>query len=646
MNQYMDVFIEEGREHLQHLNAKMLELEANPEDLAVVNDIFRSAHTLKGMAGSMGFDVMVDLTHKMENVLDAFRNGQSGVTTVAIDVLFEAVDHLEAMVEQITNGESDMPCVSATVHKLKELENGQPSSEEKSQKQNVTNKGTDISDFERAAVDQAIERGWQVYHIMVTLDEGCLLKAARALMVFNAIEEIGEIIKSEPGTTRLEEGDFDIAFSLLFVTQKDSDTIKGKILNVSEVVSVDLIGIGAGGEEAEKKAVDKNNKSKTSGSKTIRVNLARLDHLLNLFEELIIDRGQLEKISQSMDHTELKESVDKMMRVSNQLQETILNLRMEPIEHVFNRFPRMVRSLSKELNKMVNLVITGADTEIDRTVIDEIGDPIVHLLRNSLDHGIETPQLRRVQGKDEEGKIILRAFHSGNYVYIEIEDDGGGINKETILTKAIEKGVIAEADRQQLSESDIFDLMFASGFSTADYISDISGRGVGLDVVKSKIVSLGGRVTVKSELNEGTTFTIKLPLTLSIINAMMIRVGNESYAIPISSIVETALLRQVKRRHINKREFMTFRNKVIPVIDLCKHLCVPNSSARPVNKGAVIITNNGKGLTALIADELLGHQDIVIKPLGNYLGSVKGISGATITGDGKVALILDCQTIE
>ncbi|MTT32258.1 chemotaxis protein CheA [Terrilactibacillus sp. BCM23-1] len=664
-NQYLVLFIDEGREHLQNLNDKMLALENDPNDLSVVNEIFRSAHTIKGMSASMGFEDMANLTHKMENVLDALRHKQIDVTPDMIDALFESIDHLEAMLDQIIQGQSDKRDVSDIVRKLQALEKGEAISNDSEQSASKSKNGAvesksknnehgALNETEWEIVSKAKDVGLSAYFIKVNLTDDCMLKAARAVMVFQAIEGQGDVIKTIPDSEKIEKAEFDLTFSFIFITGESPDKIKHDILTVSEIdqVEIDEItqikaqeNIIESHHQTEKKETNKpKSTAPVQVNKTIRVNLDRLDHLLNLFEELIIDRGRLEQISNEVGDHHLKSQVEKIHRVSNQLQETILNLRMVPVETVFNRFPRMVRNLSKELNKKIELVITGADTEVDRSIVDELGDPLVHLLRNSLDHGIELPEVRKENGKSETGTVQLRAFHSGNHVMIEIEDDGAGIDRQKITAKAIENGLITLEASSKLSDQDVFHLMFASGFSTAEKISDISGRGVGLDVVQSNIRKIGGTVSVESTLGKGSRFTVKLPLTLSIINAMLIKLGEETYAVPISSIVETMLLRQIELKTVNKKEVLIYRDAVVPFIDLRNFLQVPHSDSE-ASKQAVIIVKQSNNYLAFAVDELLGHQDIVIKSLGNYLKNVEGISGATILGDGRVALILDCEAI-
>jgi two-component system chemotaxis sensor kinase CheA len=374
------------------------------------------------------------------------------------------------------------------------------------------------------------------------------------------------------------------------------------------------------------------------------VNIERLDILMNLFEELVIDRGRLDQISRDLDNQELHETVERMSRITSDLQTIVLNMRMVPVETVFNRFPKMVRQLARDLNKKVNLEINGAKTELDRTVIDEIGDPLVHLIRNAMDHGIETTEERLAKGKNEEGKILLKAYHSGNHVFIEIEDDGAGINKDRVLNKALSNGILTKETAATLTDKQIYELIFASGFSTAETISDVSGRGVGLDVVKNTIESLGGSVTIDSKENEGSIFLIQLPLTLSIISVMLVAIQNEKYAIPLSSIIETAIIKKADIMNAHNQQVIDYRGKVLPLLFLKDIFEVPISQEEEESL-SVVIVRKGDKLAGLVVDSFIGQLEIVLKSLGNYLTSAFAISGATILGDGQVALIIDCNTL-
>ena len=647
-NQYLDLFLDESREHLQNMNAKLLELENNPGDTAIVNEIFRSAHTLKGMSATMGYESMADLTHKLENVLDAIRHGERAVNEAIMDALFASVERLESMTEAIANGAGDTKPAEDLIELLLKVSE---SSVQRSEAQSGPNteKQNDMSDYntyEMNVIGESLSQGYSVFKIAVTLSESCLLKAARAYMVYQIAEQSGDIIKSEPSIEKLEEGAFDTQFVFTLITKEPLDDIKEKILKVSEIDRVDIEPVtvkkdSKPEDEKSGKAPIRKANAHSSGQ-SIRVNLKRIDTLMNLFEELVIEKGRLEGLAKQFKDAELTDITEDIARTTQALQDVILNLRMVPIEQVFNRFPTMVRNVSKELNKRIRLNMEGKETELDRTVIDEIGDPLVHLLRNSMDHGIETPEKRKQLGKPEEGTIDLKAYHSGNHVYIEIKDDGAGINREKVLNKAIKNGLINESDREHLSDQEVYQLLFRTGFSTADVISDISGRGVGLDVVKSKIESLSGEVFVESEENKGTTFTIRLPLTLSIITALFVQMGDEHYAIPLANILETAMVKEDDIMNVHEKEVLAFRDSVIPFIRLADAFAVPGE--RPSGKFIpTVIIRHGSKHAALAVDRLIGQSEIVIKPLGRYLGDVEGFSGSTILGDGRVALIIDAQ---
>lgn len=668
LNQYLDLFIDESREHLQNINENLLELEKDPTNLAIVNEIFRSAHTLKGMSATMGYEDLANLTHQMENVLDAIRNNQLSVSSSILDVVFQSIDDLEAMVESISTGGDGKRDVKEIVLKLAAIEKGTEFIEEKKEEKNETNQLTLLYDeYDYTVIEQSMDQGYNVLEIKVELTASCILKAARSFMVFESLEQNGEILKSNPSVDKLETEQFDAEFYVTFITKIDQSEVKNVIMKISEIhnveiTSFDLNRIKQENEQKEVKqeidaaknevavtvAPETDQKGKAtaqSNSKTIRVNIERLDILMNLFEELVIDRGRLEQISRDLSHGELQETVERMTRVSSDLQSIILNMRMVPIDTVFNRFPRMVRQLSKDLNKKIDLNIIGAETELDRTVIDEIGDPLVHLIRNALDHGIEKPEVRVSKGKSETGTIELKAFHSGNHVFIEVKEDGAGISREKVLEKAMKNKIVTEQQAATLTDKQVYELIFASGFSTAEVLSDISGRGVGLDVVKSKIESLGGTVSVDSILGHGTTFSVQLPLTLSIISVMLVELQKEKYAIPLSSIIETAFIKKSDIMSAHNQKVIDFRGKVVPLLYLNDLFNVPFESENNTDGISVVIVRKGDKLAGLVVDSFIGQQEIVLKSLGNYLTNVFAISGATILGDGQVALILDCNAL-
>ncbi|UTR15078.1 chemotaxis protein CheA [Salipaludibacillus sp. LMS25] len=677
-NQYLDMFIDESTEHLQAMNDNLLKLENAPDDHSIIDEIFRSAHTLKGMAATMGYEDLASLTHQMENVLDGIRNGKIVADSHLLDVVFESVDDLEAMVNDIADGGEGKRDVTAVVAKLEKIENGVSVDKVAATVEKtvapVTESNSDVKfdDFEITVLKQSKEQGFNAYYVNVLLREDVILKAARVFMAFEVLEQIGEVIKSTPSVDQLEEENFDLDFSVTLVTKESAEDVHSRIMKVSEIDRVDITTIDAdtinGQDQPSKGAVgeaediveqaektdqqdqqssapqQKESKGAQGTNKTIRVNIDRLDSLMNLFEELVIDRGRLEQISSDLKSSELTETVEHMSRISGDLQNIILNMRMVPVEQVFNRFPRMVRGIAKDLNKKVHLEIIGAETELDRTVIDEIGDPLVHLLRNSMDHGLEMPAKRLESGKSEEGQVTLKAYHSGNHVFIEVADDGAGINREKVLEKAIKSGVVSEENGPTLTDNQVYDLLFSSGLSTADKVSDLSGRGVGLDVVKNKIESLGGNVTVTSKPNEGTTFSIQLPLTLSIISVMLVEIQKEIYAIPLSSIIETAIIKKDDIMAAHNQKVIDFRGSVVPLLDLTEFFDVPVTKEED-DFYSIVIVRKGEKMAALVVNSFIGQQEIVLKSLGDYLTNVFAISGATILGNGQVALIIDCNSL-
>lgn len=693
LNQYLEMFIEESKEHLQACSKHLLELEKNPDNLTIVGEIFRSAHTLKGMAATMGYEDLADLTHKMENILDAIRNGKIKVTAEILDVVFESVDHLEQMVFHIADGGDGKRNVQATVEKLKRIEAGEPDTALPAEKLSqlemaatvvadpiekpliaATELKLSYDDFEKTVILQSFEQEFKAYEISIALREDCLLKAARVFMVFEILEKNGDVIKSSPTVENLEEEQFDSEFHVAFISRESSEDLHKILMKVSEVERVIVneihqevfvtkttaIDVQVPLQEemataandvsvpAENQKTAPNTNSKSTGhttSKTIRVNIERLDILMNLFEELAIDRGRLLSIATEINHGELNETVERMSRTMGDLQNIVLTMRMVPVETVFNRFPKMVRQLSRDLNKKIELNIIGAETELDRTVIDEIGDPLVHLIRNSVDHGIESPEVRRSKGKPEEGTVELRAYHSGNYVFIEIEDDGAGINRNKVLAKAISKGIVTHEQSLTMTDKQINELILASGFSTADVISDVSGRGVGLDVVKTTIESLGGNISIESTQNVGSVFSIQLPLTLSIISVMLVEIEKEIYAIPLSSIIETSIIRTSDILNAHNQKVIDFRGKVVPLIFLEEIFEVPRDEKNEDGFHSVVIVRKGDKLAGLVVDSFIGQQEIVLKSLGNYLTNIFAISGATILGNGQVALIVDCNAL-
>nr|WP_255570115.1 chemotaxis protein CheA [Cohnella sp. CFH 77786] len=680
MNQYMSIFIDEANDHLQSLNENMLRLEQQPEDIGIVQVIFRSAHTLKGMSATMGFEDLASLTHEMENVLDLVRNGKLAMNGTIFDTLFKGLDALEGMVQDVVAGGTGKRDVADLVARLKAIVKGDVESQGSGAKAAAqeTPASLTLDQFQQSVLIQSLESGHQAYFIEVTVREDCLLKAARAYMVFDVLEKHGEVVKSHPSVQDIEQEKFERSFTVYYITKTDEQTLADQVSRVSEIESVRMKAVDKSSLQEMNRAPEApsspaaatvretaaaaapaasappapqqpegsspRSAPATGGGavpRTIRVDIERLDSLMNLFSELLIDRVRLEQLASEVRRADLTETVEHMARVSSDLQNIVLKLRMVPVDSVFNRFPRMVRDLAKSLDKKVDLVITGAETELDRTVIDEIGDPLVHLIRNSVDHGVEPIADRTQAGKPETGTIHLRAYHSGNHVFIEIEDDGRGINRPKVLETAIKRGVLTAEAAKSLSDDEVNMLLFAAGFSTADKVSDISGRGVGLDVVKSKIESLGGHVSVTSTFGKGTKFSIQLPLTLSIISAMLIKLGPEKYAFPLSSIVETASVKREDIRTLHGTRIVEYRNTIVPVVSLAELVESPHYRDDGETETEMLVVRKGDKLAAVLVDEFIGQSEIVLKTLGKYLTNLDLVSGATILGDGQVALIVD-----
>lgn len=678
-NQYMEMFLEESREHLQTLNDCLLELEHNPEDLSVLNEIFRSAHTIKGMSATMGFTEIAELTHEMENVLDLLRKSQLKANEDIVDTIFKCVDTLEQMVESVASGTDGDVDVTALVKKLVAIAKGEPvESEKKTSKQAASSVehdnaavSLDLNDTEVNVLNNAKNSGLQAMQITVTLSEGCLLKSARAYMVMNALDEMGEVIKSIPQSEDLEQEKFDKDFQIVFITSNEQSRVQETLMAISEVavVDIELVKLDEADEKEESvdavvpemnpvrdlsqnektKAQPANNNAhiekKLKSGQSVRVDIEKLDSLLNLVGELVINKTRLEQIGITHRLTELVETIEQMDRVTTDLQSVVMKVRMVPVGQVFNRFPRMVRDLAKELNKEINLTIEGEETELDRTVIDEIGDPLVHLIRNSLDHGVEHPDDRVAKGKSPVGEVGLIARHEGNNVIIIVEDDGKGINPVFIKNKAVQKGLITQEDADKMDDNDAVRLVFLAGFSTSDVVTDVSGRGVGMDVVKNKIESLGGLIDVETKIDEGSRFKIRLPLTLAIIQALLVQVKQEIYAIPLGSIDSTINITTNDIKTIQNREVILLRGQIIPIIRLADVLNVPETDASDSQDLFVVVVHMGDQKAGIIVDNLIGQQEIVIKTLGKLLAGIKVIAGATILGNGQVALILDVGTL-
>lgn len=676
ISQYMGMFLEESREHLQTLNRCLLDLENDPGNLSVLDEIFRSAHTIKGMSATMGFTTIAELTHEMENILDLLRKGELQASHDIIDTVFKCVDTLEQLIENVANNEDRVIDIKPLLGKLSLLAKGEKQTavihNNPPARSTMQASGLILTDTEIKVITSAKDQGMQAYEVQVFLREGCLLKSARAYMVMSALDELGDVLRSIPTADELEKENFELSFQALVVVGVEPEKIQQTIMSISEVENVKILPCVPSNNDAnETKAeikVEANNITPSTDEKTekaasvpqhattspdkklksgqsVRVDIDKLDTLLNLVGELVINKTRLEQIGLTHRLTDLVETIEQMDRVTTDLQTVVMKVRMVPVGQVFNRFPRMVRDLSRELNKEVNLIIQGEETELDRTVIDEIGDPLVHLLRNAIDHGVEHPNERQATGKNPVGEIKLIARHEGNNVIIVVEDDGKGINADVIKQKAIAKGLISQAEADKMDNAEAVRIVFLPGFSTADVVTDVSGRGVGMDAVKNKIESLGGMVDVETKINEGSKFKIRLPLTLAIIQALLVKVCEEIYAIPLGSIDSTINIKPDDIKTIQNQEVILLRGQIIPIIRLANVLNIPYTTVEQQDELFVVIVHMGDQRAGIIVDNLIGQQEIVIKSLGKLLAGIKVIAGATILGNGQVALILDIGSL-
>lgn len=664
-SQYMSMFLEESLDNLQTLNESLLDLEQNPEDTDKVNEIFRVAHTIKGMAATMGFTDLAELTHKMEDVLAEFRAGELKVTQDVVTVLFDCLDTLERMVDNVQEGSDESVDIDGIMKALEDIkERGvsgrdiAPKEVEVNNSPAGTNTSLQLNQYDTSVIKQANEKGYNAIELNITLSENTLLKSARAFLIVKDLEEHGEILKSDPSTEEIENEEFDFELKFILITKNNVDEILQVVNGISEVVKVEgnLVELEPVEEKKEEQKAESNAKQpkvapkaeqnqpaakKASPKKemkkahqSVRVDLERIDNLMNMVSELVIYRTRLEQIVVSQKSPELNETLEQVGRTTSDLQDLVMKIRMLPLDTVFNRFPRMIRDISVELNKEINFVIEGAETELDRTVIDEIGEPLIHLLRNAADHGIESKEERVAKGKTPVGTVKLVAYQEGTKALIKVIDDGAGINVEKVKAKAEERGINTEG----LSENDIKNLIFAQGFSTNEVVTDISGRGVGMDVVKTKIAALGGTVDLYSEEGKGSTFVIKLPLTLQIIQALLVKVGEDTLAISLGFIDRVIDYKEENIKRSNGKEVIVYRENVIPLIRLNETLDIESSET---DKKFVIIVNVGDKTIGLLVDSLLGQQEIVIKPLGKTLKNLDQYIGATILGNGLVTLILD-----
>lgn len=677
MSQYLGAFLDETDDNVQRLDDLLLALEKNMTDMDVINEIFRSAHTLKGMAGTMGFTNMMGLTHAMEDRLDAARKGTRPLTEADMNRLFQGLDTLQEMADSIRGGGNDSHIdVSEMVHDLRNESPAPAAAPASAQSAVSESHGDSVTASQDAEwAKKANAEGSNAYSVHVTLSQSCLLKAARAYMVVNRLEEMGEIFKADPPTDALEKEEFEFDFTVYVATPAPAEEVKAAIEKIGDVQSAEVEEVKAAESTAPAPAPvqasapapaetpapapqasapastpsapakpaaapTKKEGVKKSGQ-TVRVDIGRLDKLMNLVGELVISRARIERLVQEARLRQFDDTLSQLGRISGDIQELVTKLRMVPVSFTFDRFPRLIRDLCKTLNKNVELVLEGEDTELDRTVIDEIGDPMVHLIRNSMDHGIEHPEERKALGKPEKGILKIAAYQEGSGVVIEVSDDGAGIDPDKVKKKAIERGIITEDRAAIMSDDEATQIVLLPGFSMAKQITDLSGRGVGMDAVKTKVEQLGGQFDLVSKKNEGTHVYIRLPLTLAIVLSLLIKVGDETYAISLENVEETIMVRKEDIKTVHGEPTTLLRGEVLSLNVLGDILGSDLGDERDRDEYPVVVVKIGKNKIGFIVSQLIGQQEIVIKSLGRFLAKIDGITGGTILGDGNVALILD-----
>ncbi|WP_028273270.1 chemotaxis protein CheA [Atopococcus tabaci] len=653
---YRDLFFEETDQLLETLNEDILKLEQAPEDMELMNAIFRSAHTLKGMAATMGFDAMAKLTHWMENVFELFKKKELPVDHDAISLIFTCLDTLNDIVEDLRAGGEGEVDISGLVDRLERASQGgapggNAASNETAEEQSLVPTLETIESSDREVIYRAGEAGYKAYVIAVRVDNESMMKNVRAFMTLNNLAQQGEVIRSEPGAETLENEDFGQDFHLLYVSKLEEAKIKELIYDVVEIEEVAVAYAStvlkqmeeakkqvASAETSEEAPAKQTKKQARAIKQTIRVDLNRLDQFMNLVSELVIHRTRLEDISSKFQIDEINEPLTQVARITSEMQEVVLQLRMQPFSVAVQRFPRMIRDLADELEKDIQLVIEGEDTELDRTVVSELSEPLVHLLRNSADHGIETPDEREVLGKPRQGTVKVAAYPEGNRVVVTISDDGKGLDPQAIQKSAEKKGIATDG----LSDKELQELIFHPGFSTKEQVTGVSGRGVGMDAVKEKILGLNGTIETISEVGKGTTFRITLPLTLSIIQSLLVKAGRETFALPQAVIEKVEVYDEEKVASVPHSQVYLYKGAYIPVTHLSQALGLnPDKETIP----HVILVKLRDTYHALVVDELVYQKEIVIKELGKELDGLDQYLGATILGNGEVVLILDLSTI-
>lgn len=648
MSQYQDLFVSETREHLQAMDGAILELERGEESGSSLAQLFRSAHTIKGMAATMGYEDLSHLAHRLEDIMDRVRGGDLAVSSSLVDLLFMAVDAMQSMIEDIAAGRESQVDLPNLLKQIEAYDSASVPSEDESSAESVVEATAEPDTGPALAVH-------------VTLQAGCAMKSVRAFMVGKRLGELGSVVDYSPSEDDLAQENFDREFTVFLNTTIPAAEVRRAVQGITEVESVQVAAADDPSPSPQPSPQDKPTAAEepvvpTAASaasrpaatpataRNVRVNVRHLDALVNLTGELVISRSRLVRMVRDGDMGSFPEAMEEHSQIISRLQEAVLQVRTVPVNYIFNRFPRMVRDLLKNEGKEADLIIEGTDIELDRSILERLGDPLLHLLRNAVDHGLESPQERERLGKPRRGMIRLHARRERGQAVIEVSDDGRGLVRKDIVQRAIERGLITPERATDLSDDQVYMLVCHPEFSTSDQVTAISGRGVGMGVVKEKVSALRGMLEIRSEEGHGTTFSMSIPLTLAIIQALLVGVGDESYAVPLSYVDRTVLVDAEKVQQVHRWEMITLDDEVIPLFRLSKMLEVPDDSNND-SSAYVLIVRRGAQAVGLVVDKVLGKEEVVVKPLRGFLDEIAGISGATILGGGQVVLILDVPAL-
>jgi two-component system chemotaxis sensor kinase CheA len=632
-SQYIQMFLAECREHLQQLNLAVVRVEERPDDGATVDEIFRIAHSLKGMSATMGFQAMAALTHEMEDVFELLRKRTDGLSRDAVDVLLECLDALSAALDGIEADGTERMDPGALVDRLQGLVR------ERTPDQEVARRGGEATTGTPEPVAGAMAAGQAVLHARATLEDETLMPAVRAYMVLAAAADLGTIVASAPESEDVEAFDGRV-IDVWVAAEVETEALQAALAGVPDVASVEVTDDRPTEEAAPKLAAVANlDYSRTTS--TVRVDAERLDQLMHLMGELVVQRTRVEALSAEAEVPGLNHAMQELTRCSQALQAIVMQVRMIPVEAVFLRLPRLVRDLSGKLGKQVELELVGQDTELDRTVVDALGDPLVHLVRNALDHGFETPTERQAAGKPAAGALRISARHSGGNVVISVADDGRGVDAAAVASTAVRRGLLTAEQAEGLDPARAIDLLFAPGFSTREAASDVSGRGVGMDAVRAKVREVGGEVWMTSEPGQGTIAQIRLPLTLAIMPALLVRAGERTYGIALDRIDRSVMLAEHPVRSAAGQRMLVVGDAVMPLYDAATALGHP---ADEDCEFAVIVHGHDRRV-ALAVSELVGQYELVTRPLPPDVAELAPVSGAAVLPDGDIALLVDCDAL-